>query len=400
MPPHDHNESPEEKPEQAFARWMRGEAPPPHWMHGEGVRRWRSGEEAPWKRHRRRRGRRIFLLFVAVFGVIALLMFGLMAVLAWLATQLFGGDGQVTAAVWLVSCGLVIALPVLAAGIAARAFRSIARPLGDVMEAADAVAEGDLSARVPERGSREFRQLARSFNRMAVGLELSDQQRRNLMADVAHELRTPLHIIQGNLEGVLDGVYQATPDHVEATLDETRLLARLVEDLRVLSLAEAGHLPMLMDPVDVGELLEDAATSFSGQAEAAGVRLVMELPDSHDGLLVTGDAGRLDQVIGNLVANALRHTPRDGTVTLQASSHPEVVQITVSDTGQGIPPEQLPHIFDRFWSRSDGSGSGLGLAIARSLVQAHGGRIEASSEPGAGTTVTVELARRLVATEE
>ncbi|MEZ4770041.1 MAG: ATP-binding protein [Caldilineales bacterium] len=404
MPPHDHHDSNEDQPEQPFARWMRGEGPPrwgpnkeaPFWMGGEGPARWKHGEEAPWKRHRRQRGRRIFLLFVAVFGVIALLMFGLMALLAWLATQLFGGDGQVTAAVWLVSCGLVIALPLLAAGIAARAFRSIARPLGDVMEAADAVAEGDLSARVPERGSREFRQLARSFNRMASELEMSDQQRRNLMADVAHELRTPLHIIQGNLEGVLDGVYQATPDHIEATLDETRLLARLVEDLRVLSLAEAGHLPMVMGPVDVGELLEDAATSFSGQAEAAGVRLTVALPDQRDDLIVTGDAGRLDQVIGNLVANALRHTPRDGTVTLHAETRPDSVQITVSDTGQGIAPEELPHIFDRFWSRSEGSGSGLGLAIARSLVQAHGGQIAASSEIGLGTTIVVVLPNRPV----
>lgn len=412
MPPHDHNHPPQDEQEPLLARWMRGEGPPPSWMRGnrpphrqasnqappwmrsEEARRWRSGQEAPWKQHRRQRGRRIFLLFVAVFGVIALLIFGLMAVLAWLASQLFGGEGQVTAAVWLVSCGLVIALPLLAAGVAARAFRSIARPLGDVMEAADAVAGGDLHARVPERGSRAFRQLARSFNRMAAELELSDQQRRNLMADVAHELRTPLHIIQGNLEGVLDGVYQATPDHIEATLDETRLLARLVEDLRVLSLAEAGHLPMLLEPVDVGELLEDVATSFSGPAEAAGVRLIVELPDSRDDLLVTGDAGRLDQVIGNLVANALRYTPRDGIVTLQAAAHPEEVQITVSDTGQGIAPEQLPQIFDRFWSRSEGGGSGLGLAIARSLVQAHGGRIEAESQPGAGTTIAVHLPRQ------
>ena len=391
MPPPDQQDPARDEQEQPFARWMGGDGPPP-WMRGDGAP-WMHGGRGEWKQHRRRRGRRLFVRFALVFGIITLLILGGMALLARLATQLVGGDGQITGVVWLLSCGLVIALPLMAAAIAARAFRSIARPLGDVMEAADAVAAGDLSARVPERGSKEFRQLAHSFNRMASELEQSDQQRRNLMADVAHELRTPLHIIQGNLEGVLDGVYEPTAEHVAATLDETRLLARLVEDLRVLSLAEAGHLPMQMEPVDVAELLEDAATSFSGQAEAIGVRLAVELAGPRDGLVVTGDAGRLDQVIGNLVANALRHTPRDGTITLQAHPLPESVQISVRDTGNGIPPEELPYIFDRFWSRSEGSGSGLGLAIARSLVQAHGGRIEATSQTGAGTTVTIELSR-------
>lgn len=364
----------------------------PRWIDAEGEP-WMRWDRAQWREHRRRRGRRLFLRFALTFGVIALLIFGGMALLAWLATQLLGGDSQVTAFVWLLSCGLAIALPLLAAAIATRAFRSIARPLGDVMEAADAVAEGDLSARVPQRGSREFRQLARSFNRMAAGLEQSDQQRRNLMADVAHELRTPLHIIQGNLEGVLDGVYQPTAEHVAATLDETRLLARLVEDLRILSLAEAGHLPMNFEPVDVGELLQDVATSFSGQAEAAGVELVTAVESPRNDLVVSGDAGRLDQVIGNLVANALRHTPRGGRVSLHARPLSDDVQISVSDTGEGILPEELPHIFDRFWSRAEGSSSGLGLAIARSLVQAHGGRIEASSEQGTGTVISIDLPR-------
>lgn len=391
MPPPDLPDPPPDEQDQPFARWMGGDGPPP-WMRGDGATWMRSGNR-PWKHHRRRRGRRLFLRFAFVFGIITLLILGGMALLARLATQLVGGDGQITGVVWLLSCGLVVALPLLAAAIAARAFRSIARPLGDVMEAADAVAAGDLSARVPERGNSEFRQLAHSFNRMASELEQSDQQRRNLMADVAHELRTPLHIIRGNLEGVLDGVYEPTAEHVAATLDETRLLARLVEDLRVLSLAEAGHLPMQTEPVDVAELLEDVATSFSGQAEAARVRLAVELAGPRNDLVVTGDAGRLDQVIGNLVANALRHTPPDGSITLQAEPLPASVRISVSDTGNGIAPEELPHIFDRFWSRSDGSGGGLGLAIARSLVQAQGGRIEATSQTGAGATVTIELSR-------
>ena len=222
---------------------------------------------------------------------------------------------------------------------------------------------------------------------------------------MAHELRTPLHVIQGNLEGILDDVYAPTREHIEATLEETRLLTRLVEDLRTLSLAEAGQLPLVREPVDVVELLADVGTSFGGQAEAAGIDLRVEPALDPEGnvdgdrpdLTITGDVGRLDQVLGNLVANALRYTPAGGTITLCAEPADGRVRITVSDTGEGIPAEDLPFIFDRFWrgdrsrSHSGGAGSGLGLAIARELVQAHGGRIDAQSEVGRGTTFTIEL---------
>ncbi len=161
------------------------------------------------------------------------------------------------------------------------------------------------------RGWAGCARLAHAFNRMTAELELADRRRRNLTADVAHELRTPLHVIQGNLEGVLDGVYEPSHAHIEATLAETRQLARLIEDLRVLSLAEAGELPLASEPVDVVELLTDVQTSFSGQAEVAGIDLRVEAPPGR--LVVQGDAGRLDQVFSNLVANALRYTrPRAG----------------------------------------------------------------------------------------
>jgi two-component system OmpR family sensor kinase/two-component system sensor histidine kinase BaeS len=264
------------------------------------------------------------------------------------------------------------------------------------MDAADAVAEGDLTVRVPEfTGSNDFTRLAHSFNNMTEELEKADQLRRNLTADVAHELRTPLHIIQGNLEGVLDGVYDPTPEHIEATLDETRLLSRLVTDLHTLSLADAGQLPLKMEPVDVADLLADVATSFSGQAEAVGVALGVETavlpPNTH----IQGDAGRLDQVLSNLVVNALRHTPADGRISLSAKLVDDSVQIQVTDTGEGIPEADLPFVFERFWrgdrarSHSGGAGGGLGLAIAKQIVVAHNGRIAVSSTPHQATTFTL-----------
>jgi two-component system OmpR family sensor kinase/two-component system sensor histidine kinase BaeS len=294
-------------------------------------------------------------------------------------------------------CFLPILLSFLAMGIGIRAFRQMGNPLVNVMAAADALAEGDLSVRIPERGPREFLHLTRSFNRMAEELERADHQRRSLTADVAHELRTPLHIIQGNLEGVLDGVYEPSDEHIGATLEETRLLARLVDDLQTLSLVEAGQLRLKSEPVNVSELLHDVSTSFSGQAEAAGVDLRVELQEDDHKLSLTGDGDRLDQVLSNLIANALRHTPWGGDIVLEAGTTPKGVRIAVQDSGEGISEEALPHIFDRFWksnrarSRAGGAGSGLGLAIARQLVRAHGGEIKVESKLGQGTTFTIEL---------
>ncbi len=375
------------------------------WGRGQGWSRggppWREGEAwpgRPWRRH----GRGLFLRFVGVFGLLALLVLGWMALLAFLLTRWAGGAGSTAVLVWLGGCGLALALPLLAASVAARAFRTIALPLSDLMTAADAVAAGDLSARVPVQGPGQFARLAASFNHMTAELERADQQRRNLTADVAHELRTPLHVIQGNLEGILDGVYEPTDAHIRATLAETRALARLVDDLRTLSLAEAGQLPLAHETVDIADLLADVSTSFSGQAEAAGIDLRVHVTDDADGLTVTGDAGRLDQALSNLVLNALRHTPRGGRITLDAErlpggdSRPGSVRLTVRDTGEGIAPDDLPFVFDRFWrgdpARSHaGGGSGLGLAITRQLVQAHGGRITVASALGHGTTFSIDL---------
>lgn len=378
------------------------ERPQTGWHHRHWGQHWRPGQgPPPWVRDMGRDQRRAFLLrFAGILVVLFLIVVGAMAILAYHLTQAFGGNGPTAGIVWISGCALVLILPMVALALGTRAMRRVAIPLADIMEAADAVAAGNFDVRVQERGSREFRQLAHSFNRMTAELARTDQQRRNLTADVAHELRTPLHIIQGNLEGILDGVYQPTPEHLEATLEETRQLARLVEDLRTLSLAEAGELPLRREPVDVGDLLADVATSFSGQAESAGVMLRYTECGARNGdapLLVEGDAGRLDQVLSNLVANAIRHTPRQGTVTLAATPVDGRVQITVADTGEGIAQEDLPFVFDRFWradrarAHTSGAGSGLGLSIANQLVKAHGGQIKVVSTPGMGTTFTVVL---------
>jgi two-component system sensor histidine kinase BaeS len=191
-------------------------------------------------------------------------------------------------------------------------------------------------------------------------------------------------------------VYEPTEEHISATLDEAQALARLVEDLRTLSLAEAGQLALVREPIDVAELLADVCTSFSGQAEVADIDLRLEIVGDEP-LVVDGDVGRLDQVLGNLLSNALRYTPNGGTIALQAERTEDGVRIRVSDTGSGIPPEDLAYIFDRFWkgdrsrTRQDGTGSGLGLAIARQLVHAHGGTIRVESTVGKGSTFTIEL---------
>ena len=369
--------------------WTRGHHGGPPWARG--------GEPVEWAQSWRGKRGKLFVRFAAVFGFMALLIMGGMAILAFLITQLFGGGGQTAVLVWIGGLGLVMALPTLAVTMAVRAFRSIATPLADLMAAADDVAAGNLSVRVREHGPGEFRRMAGSFNRMAGELERTDRQRRNMTADVAHELRTPLHVIQGNLEGILDDVYEPTKEHIGATLEETRLLGRLVEDLGTLSLAESGQLAFLKETVDLAELLIDLGTTFSVQAETAGIDLQVETGGDPVGLKVIADAARIDQVLGNLVVNALRHTHRGGSITLRAEPYAEGVRLSVSDTGEGIPSDDLPFVFDRFWradrsrSHAGGEGAGLGLAIARQLVRGQRGNIGVESEPGLGTTFTIEL---------
>jgi signal transduction histidine kinase len=272
--------------------------------------------------------------------------------------------------------------------------RGMSRPIANLTKATRAVAAGDLGTRVPDHYPGEVGELASAFNTMTEQLARADELRRNLTADVAHELRTPLSVIRGKLEGVLDGVYPATPEHLDPILEETTLLTHLVEDLRLLALAEAGQLTLEKRPMDVGDLLRDAQVNFGPQAADRGVTLALDLPAELPEVMA--DWRRISQVLGNLLTNALRHTPQGGCVTLSAAPVHGSVEVTVADTGAGIPPEDLPYVFERFWrgerSRSRaGGGSGLGLAIARQLVDMHGGAIRVKSTSGKGSVFAFTL---------
>lgn len=272
-----------------------------------------------------------------------------------------------------------------------RVLRNAAIPLSSLMDAAGRVESGDYSARVEERGPREVRALIRAFNAMAARLGANDAQRRNLLADVTHELRTPLTVIQGNLEGLLDGIYPRDDAHLSMILDETRVFSRLVDDLRTLAQAESGTLNLqreLMDPV---MLVREVLVSFRAQADAAGVALNATIDPDLPVLYI--DPVRIRAVIANLVINALRYTAPGGRVDIQVGqvAARDEVRIAVVDTGKGVAADALPHIFDRFYKSPDSQGSGLGLAIAKHLVTAHGGTITAHSELGKGTSIQFTL---------
>lgn len=328
------------------------------------------------------------------FGVITLFVGGTAAFLYLLFSEYSGVQN-----IWLLICGTPVIVVILIVITLFTLYTRFGKPLGQIFNAIDAVAEGDLSTRVPENNSDMFSELFKRFNHMIVELERAEQQRRNLTADVAHELRTPLHIIQGNLEGILDGVYQPTPEHINNTLDETKLLSRLVNDLQTLSLAETGQLPLHPTRFLLADLIADLISSFSAQAESLGVRLQTKVANPHQEL--TADYDRLNQVLSNLISNSLRHTPTSGEILIETESIPgeeRSVRIKVKDSGEGIPSEDLPFIFDRFWrgdkSRSGRIHSGLGLAITKQLVQAHGGEIQVVSELHKGTEFLITIPER------
>lgn len=319
--------------------------------------------------------RRAVRFAVLIVVVVATVVVGL----AWLLGTLV--DEQILSAV-LPAIALLIGLVIVI-----RLLRGIGRaaaPLGDLIEASGRVEGGDFGAQVDVRGPREIRALARAFNAMSARLAEDTEDRRRLLADVSHELRTPLTIIQGNLEGMIDGLYPADARHLERVLAETRQLERLVEDLRTLSLADAGALPLHREPTDLGALATDVVAGFQPQAAADGVVLSVE---AVEGDPLDLDPRRMRQVIGNLVSNALRHTPEGGQVTVGVRPGDDTVELVVTDTGSGMDAQSVERAFDRFWRSGHTAGAGLGLAIVRDLVRAHGGEVELESTPGAGTIV-------------
>lgn len=277
--------------------------------------------------------------------------------------------------------------------------RTISRPIRELTGATQRMAEGELGVQVPVRTQDEVGELAASFNQMSSDLAQATQSRRQMTADIAHDLRTPLTVILGYTEALSDGKLSGTPETYEVMYKESQHLSHLIDDLRLLSLADTGELPLNLRPVAPRELLKRAAAAYQPQAATKEIELLVEAAPSLPEINV--DPERMAQVLNNLVGNALRHTPQNGRVTLTAAQHNGDILLAISDTGAGIPPEDLPYIFNRFYrgdkarSRAaydqQNGESGLGLAIARSIIHAHGGDITVDSAVGSGATFTITL---------
>ncbi|MFM8874446.1 MAG: sensor histidine kinase [Anaerolineae bacterium] len=274
--------------------------------------------------------------------------------------------------------------------------RSISRPIQELTKATHHMADGKLGQQVPVRSRDELGELAQSFNKMSADLARSFNLRKQMTADIAHELRTPISLILGHAEGVKDGVLKPTRENFEIIREEAERLEHLVSDLRTLSLADAGELSVDLQPVDVNILMNDVHTHYLTLFNQK--RITLNLETGPVILKANLDPNRFAQVLNNILDNALRYTPENGQVQLAVRSVNNNIQISIQDSGDGVTPEEASHLFDRFYrvdesrTRDDG-GSGLGLAIAKSIVEMHKGRIWAESEKGKGLRVVIELPR-------
>jgi signal transduction histidine kinase len=303
-------------------------------------------------------------------------------------SERFGFVRRLLLPIGIISFFLAIFLVVVATLL----MRRYVNPLADVIYAAREVAGGNLKTRIPMKGPQDLRSLSESFNEMASSLERSDRERRDMLADIAHELRTPLSVIRGRLEGIVDGIYSEDGSQVSMALEQTYLLERLVDDLRLLTLAEMRQLPFDMRSVNIDNVIERVLEIFSAEAQERNISL--SFPEKDGNLSAFVDPQRFEQVMSNLIGNSLRYVPEGGKVWVTANETAQGVRITINDNGPGVPTEDLPYIFDRFWrkdksrARSTG-GTGLGLAIARQLVEAQGGNISAKTLQSSGLQISI-----------
>jgi signal transduction histidine kinase len=318
-------------------------------------------------------------------GLIALVLLVLLvSLLATVVTRIANGQPPHRGVTFIITVAVVLGI-----GSIARWFWRSTRSVGALMDAADRVAAGDSSTRVGEVPSPQLRRLASAFDQMTQRLETNEQRRRELLADVAHELRTPLQAIRGSVEGMLDGLYPADPEHLQPVLERTELMARLLDDLRTLSMAEAGVLELHRETVDPRAIASDGVTASRDAADRRGIELeVVAAPGAPQ--TIEADPVRLTEVVGNLLTNAVRHANRHVIVRIEPNGA-RGVGIQVEDDGPGIAADQLPHVFDRFVTSADAGGTGLGLAIAKRLVEGHGGSITASSPAHGGTIVRFRI---------
>jgi signal transduction histidine kinase len=296
--------------------------------------------------------------------------------------------GRLARSTWIVGGAIALSAVVVGAFL----LRGLLKPVRELTTATRALADGDLARRVTVHTGDEIGELSDAFNQMAENLQRAEQLRRDMTADIAHELRNPLAVMQAQVEALADGVRAPTPKNLAPILDHTRLLSRLVEDLRTLALADSGGLALDLVPANLMGLAERSTETYRREADQAGVRMEV----TGEPVTAVVDPMRLEQVLGNLLANALRHTPRGGVIRIRVAESAGGAILEVSDNGDGIPSESIPFVFERFY-RADRSraraagGSGLGLAITRQLVEAHGGTISAANRAEGGAVFTVTL---------
>ncbi|MDD5499021.1 MAG: ATP-binding protein [Dehalococcoidales bacterium] len=297
---------------------------------------------------------------------------------------------RINKSIW--QMGLIAAL--VAFGVGVLLTRQITRPIKALNSGAIRLADGQLDYRVKVKTNDEIGQLATSFNSLADSLEKGEKARRQMTADIAHELKTPLTVIEGTVDGILDGVFEASPEHLNSIKDQTAMLTRLIKDLRDLSLAESGQLKLNLEPLDFAALLRSVVSQYQIKAVEKKINLVIDEQGSMPE--IEADRLRIEQVIANLLTNAIRHTPESGQILLSVKFEGQDILTSIADTGEGIDAGDLPHIFERFYRAGDSrarceGGTGLGLSIVKQMIEAHGGRVWAESHTGKGTVFSFSL---------